>query len=61
MDVSGDANFFYQLYCNLHRLVKGCGRRMDEAVIRSLLLYTENEIAVGFEACMNTDTAVWAM
>lgn len=49
MDVSGDVDFFYQLYCNLHRLVKECGRRMDEAVIRSLLLYTENEIAVGFD------------
>lgn len=41
MDVRGDADFFYQLYCNLHRLVKECGRRMDEAVIRSLLLYTK--------------------
>ena len=49
MDVRGDEDFFYQLYCNLHRLVKECGRRMDEAVIRSLLLYTENEIAVGFD------------
>lgn len=49
MDVRGDADFFYQLYCNLYRLVKECGRRMDEAVIRSLLLYTENEIAVGFD------------
>lgn len=49
MDVSGDVDFFYQLYCNLHRLVKEYGERTDEAVIRSLLLYTENEIAVGFD------------
>lgn len=49
MDVSGDVDFFYQLYCNLHRLVKESGERTDEAAIRSLLLYTENEIAVGFD------------
>ena len=49
MDVSGDAGFFYRLYCNLHRLVKEYGGRMDEAAVRSLLLYTENETAVGLD------------
>ena len=49
MDVSGDVDFFYQLYCELHRLVKEEEEPIDESVIRSLLLYTENEIAIGFD------------
>lgn len=49
MDVSGDEDFFYQLYCELHRLVKEDGGRIDEPAIRAWLLYTENTIAIGFD------------
>ena len=49
MDVSGDVDFFYQLYCELHRLVKEDGGRIDEPAIRAWLLYTENTIAIGFD------------
>lgn len=49
MDVSGDVDFFYQFYCELHRLVKEDGGRIDEAAIRAWLLYTENTIAIGFD------------
>ena len=49
MDVSGDAGFFYRLYCELHRLVKEYGGRIDEPAIRAWLLYTENTVAIGFD------------
>lgn len=49
MDVSGDVDFFYQLYCELYRLVKEDGGRIDEPAIRAWLLYTENTIAIGFD------------
>lgn len=49
MDVSGDVDFFYQFYCELHRLVKEDGGRIDEPAIRAWLLYTENTIAIGFD------------
>ena len=47
MDVSGDVDFFYQLYCELYRLVKEDGGRIDEPAVRAWLLYTENTIAIG--------------
>ena len=49
MDVSGDVDFFYQFYCDLHRWVKEDGGRIDEPAIRAWLLYTENTIAIGFD------------
>ena len=49
MDVSGDVDFFYQYYCELYRLVKEDGGRIDEPAIRAWLLYTENTIAIGFD------------
>lgn len=49
MDVSGDVDFFYQFYCELQRLVKEDGGRIDEPAIRAWLLYTENTIAIGFD------------
>lgn len=49
MDVSGDVGFFYQFYCELHRLVKEDGGRIDEPAIRAWLLYTENTIAIGLD------------
>ena len=49
MDVSGDVDFFYQFYCELHRLVKEDGGRIDEPAIRAWLLYTENTVAIGFD------------
>lgn len=49
MDVSGDAAFYYQLYGRLHRLAGQKARRFDGPAISSLLLYTENIIAVGLD------------
>ena len=49
MDVSGDTAFYYQVYVRLHRLIGEEARRHDKPEIFSLLLYTENIIAVGLD------------
>ena len=49
MDVDGDVAFFYEIYGRLHRLVEQDAAALDEQIILSLLLYTENTIAVGLD------------
>ena len=49
MDVDGDVAFFYEIYDRLHRLVEQEAAAFDEQIILSLLLYTENTIAVGLD------------
>lgn len=49
MDVSGDAAFYWRLYANLHDLTGRNARPADEPSLLSLLLYTENTIAVGLD------------
>ena len=49
MDVTGDVAFFYEIYVRLHRLVEQEAAAFDEQLILSLLLYTENTIAVGLD------------
>ena len=49
MDVDGDVAFFYETYGRLHRLAEQEAAAFDEQIILSLLLYTENTIAVGLD------------
>lgn len=49
MNVSCDVAFFYEIYVRLHRLVEQDAACFDEQLILSLLLYTENTIAVGLD------------
>lgn len=49
MDVDGDVAFFYEIYGRLHRLAEQEAAAFDEQIILSLLLYTENTIAVGLD------------
>ena len=49
MDVTGDVAFFYEIYVRLHRLVEQEAAAFDEQLVFSLLLYTENTIAVGLD------------
>lgn len=49
MNVSCDVAFFYEIYVRLHRLVEKDATCFDEQLILSLLLYTENTIAVGLD------------
>lgn len=49
MNVSCDVAFFYEIYVRLHRLVEEDAACFDEQLILSLLLYTENTIAVGLD------------
>ena len=49
MDVDGDVAFFYETYGRLRRLVEQEAAAFDEQIILSLLLYTENTIAVGLD------------
>ena len=49
MDVDGDVAFFYEIYGRLRRLVEQEAAAFDEHIILSLLLYTENTIAVGLD------------
>ena len=41
--------FFYEIYAGLHRLMEHDATCFDEQLILSLLLYTENTIAVGLD------------
>lgn len=49
MNVDGDFTFYYQLYGKLLRLAKQHSRHQDDAAILSLLLYTENTVAIGLD------------
>lgn len=49
MNVDGDFTFYYQLYGKLLRLAKLHTRHYDDASILSLLLYTENTVAIGLD------------
>lgn len=49
MDVSSDVAFYYQVYDKLHRLAEDKPQRIGEQAIFSLLLYTENIIAIGLD------------
>lgn len=49
MNVDGDFTFYYQLYDELLRLAKQHSRHQDDAAILSLLLYTENTVAIGLD------------
>ena len=49
MSVDGDVAFYYQLYGRLHRLAREKARQFDDEAILSLLLYTENTIAIGLD------------
>ena len=49
MDVSGDVAFYYQVYDKLRCLTGNKARRIDELALLSLLLYTENIIAIGLD------------
>lgn len=49
MNVGGDVAFFHQLYCRLHGLVERNARNFNEQDLLSLLLYTENIIAIGLD------------
>lgn len=49
MNVDGDFAFYHQLYGELLRLAKQHARHYDDAAILSLLLYTENTIAIGLD------------
>ena len=49
MDVSCDTAFFYELYCRLCRLAGQKAAGAGEQPLFSLLLYTENTIAVGLD------------
>lgn len=49
MNVDGDFTFYYQLYGELLRLAKQHSRHQDDAAILSLLLYTENTVAIGLD------------
>ena len=63
MDVDGDVAFFYEIYDRLHRLVEQEAAAFDEQIILSLLLYTENTIAVGLDGVYEYRyrSAAWAM
>ena len=49
MNVDGDVVFFYEIYVRLHRLAEQYAAGFDEQFILSLLLYTENTLAVGLD------------
>lgn len=49
MKVDEDVTFFYDIYVKLHHLVEQEAAAFDEQLILSLLLYTENTIAVGLD------------
>lgn len=49
MNVDSDVAFFYEIYAVLHRLMEHDATCFDEQLILSLLLYTENTIAVGLD------------
>ena len=49
MDVDGDAAFYYEVYGRLFGLAVREARSFDEAVLFSLLLYTENIVAIGLD------------
>ena len=49
MNVGSDVTFFYDLYIRLHRLAEQEATAFDEQLILSLLLYTENTIAIGLD------------
>lgn len=49
MNVDSDVAFFYEIYAGLHRLMEHDATCFDEQLILSLLLYTENTIAVGLD------------
>lgn len=49
MDVSGDAAFYWRLYGKLRDLACREARSFDGQALLSLLLYTENTIAVGLD------------
>ena len=49
MNVGSDVAFFYEIYAGLHRLMEHDATCFDEQLILSLLLYTENTIAVGLD------------
>ena len=49
MDVDGDVAFFYETYGRLCRLAEQETAAFDEQLVLSLLLYTENTIAIGLD------------
>lgn len=49
MNVDGDAAFYHEVYGRLHRMVEPYTHKSNEEAILSLLLYTENIIAVGLD------------
>ena len=49
MNVDGDVAFFYGIYVRLHHLAEQDARAFDGRLILSLLLYTENTVAVGLD------------
>ena len=49
MDVTDDAAFYWRLYASLRDLAERNARPVDGQALLSLLLYTENTIAVGLD------------
>ena len=49
MNVDGDVAFFYGIYVRLHHLAEQDARAFDGRLILSLLLYTENTVAIGLD------------
>ena len=49
MNLDSDVAFFYEIYVRLHRLAEQEAAAFDEQLVLSLLLYTENTIAVGLD------------
>ena len=49
MNVDSDVAFFYDIYVRLHRLAEQEAAAFDEKLILSLLLYTENAVAIGLD------------
>lgn len=49
MSVDSDVAFFYEIYVRLHRLAEQEAAAFDEQLILSLLLYTENTVAIGLD------------
>lgn len=49
MKMDSDAAFYHQLYCKLLRLAKQHVQKYGDAAILSLLLYTENTVAIGLD------------
>lgn len=51
MDLSGDTPFYYEVYTRLQDIAEKRARWMHGSCIFSLLMYVENTVAIGLDAC----------